>query len=170
MSDLPRDESLDESEAALVEAVNGRLEAMAGVLELAPGEALTLDELSALVYDPFPAPVRVAVSGKVLDREGFPGSFDSALTIPRLSLWSAYTRLSGRFIAPDLALALWRSDIDGIPVDLDALVALPRHAIATPDAAEIRRAIERDLVPASVYRVRWAPAASDTAPTPFDLP
>jgi hypothetical protein len=157
VSEVPEGETLTREEEPLVASVNEGIGNVGSVLDVAPGDALTLDELSSLVYDPFPAQTRITVPGKILDRDGFPGSFDSALSIPRFSLWSAYTRLSGRWLAPDLALELWRHDADGggTPIDLDVLAALPRHAGPVPDAAELKRAVELDLTPAPVYSVRW---------------
>ena len=158
VADVPDDEPLDEEETALVGAVDEGIGSLGGVLQPAPDEALTLDELSGLVHDPFPAEVRIAVPGKILESDGFLGRGEAALTIPRLSFWSAYVRLSGRWMTPDLALELWRHDQEGSrrPIDVEALAALPRRVSATPSAPEIRRAVERDLVPAPSYRVRWA--------------
>ena len=149
---------LTEDETALVGAIDERIGALLEVLQVAPGDALTLDEISGLVHDPFPAEVRVAVPGEILERDGFPGPSDAALTIPRLTLWSAYTRVSGRWIVPDLVLELWTNDRDngGRPIDAGLFASRPRRVSATPPAPEIRRAVERELAPASAYRVRWA--------------
>jgi hypothetical protein len=156
VSDAPEDEPLSEEEKALIGAVDERIGDLGDVLQIAPDEALTLDELSGLVHDPFPAEVHVGVPGKIVEREGFPG--DDDLTIPRLTVWSAYTRLSARWMAPDLALELWRHDREkgGRPIDVGALASLRRRVGVKPSAPEVRRAIERELTPASVYRVRWS--------------
>jgi len=158
VSEVPEGETLHRDEELLVEAVSQGIGNIGSVLDVAPGDALTLDEMSALVYDPFPAPTRITVPGKILDRDGFPGAFDGPLSIPRLSFWSAYTRLSGRWLAPDPALELWRHDADSgsAPIDVEALAAIPRRAGPAPDAAELRHAVELDLTPAPVYSVRWA--------------
>jgi hypothetical protein len=158
VSDVPDEDGLTEDETALDGAIDEGIGSLGEVLQVAPEEALTLDELSGLVYDPFPAEVRVAVPGEILERDGFPGRPDAALTIPRLTLWSAYTRVSGRWIVPDLALELWKHDREkgGRPIDVGLLASRPRRVSATLQAPEIRRAVERDLAPASVYRVRWA--------------
>jgi len=58
-------------ERALVEAVDDAREAVAAVLAVPEGEAETLDELSRLVYDPFPARVTVVLPGPPLEVEGF---------------------------------------------------------------------------------------------------
>jgi hypothetical protein len=156
VSEVPEGDSLTRDEEALVDAVNEGIGAIGSVLDVAPGDGLTLDEMSALVYDP----TRITVPGKILERDGFPGSFDAALSIPRFSLWSAYARLSGRWLAPDLALELWRHDADAgeTPIELDVLAAMPRYVVSVPGAAELRRAVELDLTPAPAYVVRWARA------------
>jgi len=135
-----------------------------------PGEPFTLDEISRFVYDPFPAPIRVTVRGEILEREGFAGQAGSALQIPVFSIWSSYERLEGRWFAPDPALALWRDDAakTGHPFDIDAFLAMPRRAGVAPTTGEVRGAIENQLRPRPVYRVRWTPGAKDDAPLPFD--
>jgi hypothetical protein len=163
-------ETLTEDESVLVEAVNEAISALGSVLAPAPGEPFTLDEISRLVYDPFPAPIRVTVSGEIVEREGFAGQPGSALQIPVLSIWSAYERLEGRWFSPDPALALWRNDLakNGKEFDLEAFLAMPRRAGVAPTTGEVRGAIENQLKPQPVYRVRWTPAAKDEAGLPFD--
>jgi hypothetical protein len=163
-------ETLTEDESALVEKVNDAISAIGTVLDPAPGEPYTLDEISRLVYDPFPAPVRLSVPGTILEREGYPGEIGSALQIPVYSIWSAFERLEGRWFSPDPALALWRNDLakKGQEFDLDGFLALPRRAGVAPTAGEVRGAIEGQLRPAPVYRVRWTPSANDDAGLPFD--
>jgi hypothetical protein len=163
-------ESLTDEESALVEKINDASSALVSVLEPAPGEPYTIDEVSRLVYDPFPAPMRVSVSGEIVEREGFPGELGSVLNIPMFSIWSAFERLEGRWFSPDPALAMWRDDIakTGKPFDLDAFLAIPRRADVAPTASEVRGAIENQLRPEPVYRVRWTPVAKDDDGLPFD--
>ena len=154
-----------EEEMVLVSRINDAMGTLTVILEPVAGEAFTLDELSRLVYDPFPAAMRVTVRGAILEREGYPGDLAADLRIPMLSLWSAYERLEARWFSPDPLLALWRHDVakTGEPFDLDAFVALPRHATIAPTASEVRNSVEQQLTPAPVYRVRFAPASSDAA-------
>jgi hypothetical protein len=161
---------LTEDESVLVDRVNDAIGALVAVLDPAPGESHTLDEISRLVYDPFPARVRVRVPGEVIEREGFPGEPGSALQIPVFSIWSAYARLEGRWFSPDPALALWRNDLakSGREFDLEAFLAVPRRADASPTADEVRGAIENNLKPDPVYRVRFVPPLKDDAALPFD--
>jgi hypothetical protein len=164
-------EQLTEDESALVERVNDAIGTIIAVFDAVPGEPYTLDEVSRLVYDPFPAPLRVTVPGTIVEREGFPGELNSVLRIPTFSIWSAFERLEDRWFSPDPALAMWRDDIakTGRQFDLDAFLAIPRRAAVPPTADEVRGAIENQLKPEPVYRVRFTPAGAekDKAGLPF---
>jgi hypothetical protein len=74
-------------------------------------------------------------------------------------------------MAPDPLLSFLRAQRDRKrPFELDAFAALPRRAESPPDAAAVRKELERWLAPAPVYRVAWTPAEpppGDDAP-PFD--
>ena len=163
-------EKFTDEESALTTRLNDAIGAIGVVLDPAPGEPYTIDEISRLVHDPFPAPMRVTVPGEIVEREGFPGELKSALEIPVFSIWSAFERLEGRWISPDPALAMWRDDIakTGKPFDLDAFLAIPRRAAIVPTEDEVRGAIANQLRPAPVYRVRWTPAEKDDTGLPFD--
>ncbi len=164
------DEKLTEEESALEKNVDDAISAVSIVLDPAPGEPYTIDEISRLVYDPFPAPMRVTVPGEVVEREGYPGELKSPLQIPVFSIWSAFERLEGRWFSPDPALAMWRHDIakTGKPFDLDAFLAIPRRAAVSPTDDEVRAAIENQLKPEPVYRVRWTPNVTEEEAWPFD--
>ena len=162
---------LTDEESALVEKVNDAITSLGAVLDPAPSEAYTIDEISRLGYDPFPAPMRVKVSGEIVEREGFPGKLDAELRIPVFSIWSAFERLEGRWFHPDPALTIWRDDIakTGKNFDLDAFLALPRRAVSVaPTQLDVRAAIDNELKPEAVYRVRWTPAEAEDEALPFD--
>jgi hypothetical protein len=169
LATLPEGEKLSEEEARLTKAVDGTMSECGSVLDAPADEAYTIDELSRMVYDPFPAPVRVVVPGTIVEREGFPGDLGAPLAIPVASFWSAFARLDGRWAAPDIALAAWRHDLagSGKEFDLEAFLAIPRRA-SRPSADDVQEAIEGQLRPAPVYRVRWTPAEKDAVPLPFD--
>jgi hypothetical protein len=160
LSDKTDDSALspegDELASAVEEAMNQV------VLALWPGEhdAYTLDEHSRRVYDCFPAPTTVVVSGTILEREGFPGELSEPLRIPERSLWSALLRLEGRWVSPDPLLESWRADVSGRLLDSGEFAALPRRVAPPPTAGDVKRAIEAELRPPAVYRVRWKPAPS----------
>ena len=162
--DVKTDEGeLTDEESALVASVNDAIGALGSVLEPDAGEPYTLDETSRLVYDPFPAPVLVAVDGEIVERDGFSGDLASPLRIPAFSIWSAFERLEGRWLSPDPALAIWRHDLadTALPFDLEAFVALSRRAGAIPTATEVRTELEKRLRPSDAYRVRWTPTAPE---------
>jgi hypothetical protein len=161
-------ETLADDESELVESVNDAINTLGAVLDPAPGEPYTIDEISRLVHDPFPASLRVTVPGEIVEREGFPGELTSDLRVPVFSLWSAFERLEGRWFSPDPALAIWRDDLakTGKPFDLETFLTIPRRAAAAPTDGEVRRAIDHQLEPEPVYRVRYTPAADAAAAAP----
>ena len=152
------DPTLSPEEEELAAAVAEAMNQVASALWPAEREAYTLDELSRLVYDSFPAPTTVVVSGTILEREGFPGDLTAPLRIPERSLWSALERLEGRWVSPDPLLQAWRADVSGQIPDAGQIAALPRRVASIPTAADVRRAIEAELRPAAFYRVRWTPS------------
>lgn len=165
---------LEEGEAELVARVDDAMGSITAVFGVEDDDAWTLDELSRLVFDPFPAPVRIVVPGKVLEREGFSGPVGAPLEIPGFSLWTAFASLEGRWVSPDPLVALFHHDQSnrGKAFDLPAFVAAPRRAGSAPDAEEVSAAVASRLRPAPVYRVRWStvewsePAVED----PFEEP
>ena len=149
--------TLDEREAALVEAVKDDIDEAVRVLEVADGEVYTINELSHLVFDPFPARLTVRLAVAPLESEGFTREPDGTLAVAGLGLWEAFESLEGRWLDPDPLLTYVRRQREpSRPFDLDGFVALPRHAGAAPDAGEVRAAIVHLLTPAPLYRASWA--------------
>lgn len=150
-------------ERALVERLEEARDRVYDVLSVPEGEAETLDGLSRLVYDPFPAWMTVALPGAPLDVEGFE-AHGATLEVGGLGLWAALERLEGRWLAPDPALVTIRSMRGPDPerFDFEAFLAAPRHAAdPAPDALGVRRAIEESLRPAPVYRAVWRLPSTD---------
>ncbi|HEX6203224.1 MAG TPA: hypothetical protein VF100_09495, partial [Thermoanaerobaculia bacterium] len=138
------------------------MEAVTAVLAVPKDDAFTLDELARLVYDPFPARLRVTVPGAVGRLEGFVRDGDGGFVVPGLGLWDAYAALEGRWLAPDPAL-LWAEisrsqDGGGPPGDGDAEdeEERPRRLAPPPSELEVRRSIEAGLRPAPVYSIAWS--------------
>ena len=149
-------ESLDEREAALVKAVEGDIDEAVQVFDVADDEVYTVNELSHLVYDPFPARVEVHLTGAPVESEGFRRDAGGALVVPGLGLWEAFEDLEGRWLEPDPLLTVVRAQRNhSRPFDLDAFVPLPRRASPPADAGEVRAEVVRLLTPASAYRVVW---------------
>lgn len=149
-------EPLDDREAALVKAVADEIDEAVQIFDVAESDVYTVNELSHLVFDPFPARVAVHLSGSLLESEGFQRGPDGTLAIPGLGLWEAFEALEGRWLEPDPLLTVVRTQRDRLRrFDLDAFVAAPRRAAAPAGADEVRAEIVRLLTPAALYRVSW---------------
>jgi hypothetical protein len=150
-------EELEEREAALVGAVDGDVSEAVRVFDLAEGEAYTVNELSHLVFDPFPGRVIVHTASAPEEVEGFARLPDGSLEIPGLGLWEAFAALAGRWLEPDPLLTIVEHQRDrSRPFDLDAFISLPRRSAPPADGAAVRTALARLLAPAPVYRAVWA--------------
>lgn len=159
-------ESLDEPTDEEV-VIIGRLdEAMRQVTDvlLVPEKAeYSPDEVSHLVYDPFPARLTVKLPGPPLETEGFQidnGGTGGTLSVAGMGLWEALRSLEGRWLSPDPVLFYVASARQGqeAKIDLDSFIRRPRQAAPPhhfPTAEEVRAAIEVRLRPAPLYRVSW---------------
>jgi hypothetical protein len=162
-------EDLPAEEARRVEATTQAMEEVLAVLAVGSGESYSLDELSRLVFDPFPARLTVALPSPAVEQEGFVPGSDGTLAVPGLSLWEALRALEGRWLSPDPALLTAAHLASGKPLDLDGVLAGGRSATAPPEAEEVRRALLEGLAPASLYRAAWRTAApGEEDDTPFD--
>jgi hypothetical protein len=146
------------------EASNG----LAELLNVSGGEAYTLDELSRLVYDPFPAPVTIEVAGDVLESEGFVSGGEGRFATQRHSLWDALSILSERWVTPlpmVAVVAALRAAPSPDEVDeeslLESVLAAPRWVNYVPDEAEVRAAIIQQLRPPKYYLMRWSLPAGE---------
>lgn len=158
---------LSAEERKRVQRVGDAMEKVFDVLLIPKGQDRSLDELSHLVYDPFPAPLSILLPGEALEVEGFQESGDEekVWTVDSPGLWTALRSLEERWIAPDPVMIYVAHRQDGA-LDLDELVETPRRsARPLPDSLEVRRAIEEKLKPSSpVYRAVWQalpPAEAD---------
>jgi hypothetical protein len=162
-------EPLTEDELARIQRLHEAMEEVMAILLVPEGEDHSPDELSHLVYDPFPARLTVRLLGRPLESpEGFALDPDGkTLVAVGPGLWTALRSLESRWLAPDpvLLYAERGGQSDKNPLDLDAVAALPRHAEPAPSADEVRGAIEERLVPAPFYKVTFAvqPDAEPTA-------
>jgi hypothetical protein len=154
-----RREQLSAEEEPLVEAVEEAMEAAWEVLLVSAEEAHSINELSRLAYDPFPARTTVGVEGEVAETEGFEAGPEGELRVPTVSFWDALTDLRGVWLEPD-PLLLYVARVGGVTgspgenLELAAVVAHDRrHAAPPPRPDEIRTALESRLVPEPVYRV-----------------
>lgn len=150
---------LSDEEEVQVAVLEEAMQAVLGVLVVEGGEAHTLNELSHLVYDPFPAALTVEVPGEILEVEGFVADEgESVLKVPGLGLWAALAALEGWWLAPDPALAYARLIQDSdeeIRAGVAAFAAAPRHVEPAPDPTEVRAVLDELLRPQPSYRVVW---------------
>jgi len=153
-------EPLNEDELARIEQLHEAMEQVMAVLLVAEGADHSPDELSHLVYDPFPAHLTVRLPGPRLEEpEGFAVDPDGKMLVAAgPGLWSALRSLEGRWLAPDPVLLYVRRKLrdQKVSLDLDAFIAVPRRAEPAPSADEVRTAIEERLEPTSLYRVTFA--------------
>lgn len=157
---IPEEETgeLTAEEKKKVERVSQAMERVLDVLLIPKGQDRSLDELSHLVYDPFPAPLSIQLPDEPLEIEGFEKSGDEekVWTVDSPGLWTALRSLDERWIAPDPVLIYVAHRKEGV-LDLEELAEAPRNVVLPlPNSLEVRRAIEERLAPASpVYRVVW---------------
>lgn len=163
-------ESLPEDDARTLEKLTPEEEKIVGRMDDATGMVLSVlvvpdngsyspDEVSHLVYDPFPARLAVKLPGAPLSVEGFLAGEKGALSVPSLGLWEALKSLEGRWLSPDPAVFYVAGSQDGHEkIDLDLFLRKPRQAAPAhllPSVEEVRAAIEERLRPAPVYRAAW---------------
>ena len=153
---------LEPVEENLVVRVTDAMEEVAFALMVPSGQAFSLNELTRLVYDPFPARLTITVAGDALGSEGFEAGADF-FERPPVDAWNALRSLEGRWIVPDLVTAAAAPAPDDRQPDPDVLAfaSIPRRYFPPPDAAEVESAIVAGLVPEEMLRLVWRPPAAD---------
>ena len=151
-------------ETRLVEGLRDAMRKVWQPLEVADGEAFTLDELSHRVWDPFPAPVEIRLPGPAIEVEGF--EQQAGLLVARgPGLWRALERLEGRWLAPDPVLAFVReSRKKKSAFDLESFVNEPRKAASPPSAGNVQKAMQAELAGAPEFRVTFRVATDGDEP------
>jgi len=138
------------------------VETFLGVMEIAgqtEGGAESLDQLTRLVYDPFPADFAVAIEGRVLAFEGFVEKADGSFAVPPLGLEHALVALERVWVQPPLLTTyerLERLDEEAAPT-VKEFARARRTVAALPTAREVSEALEEALAPEPEYRLRWRP-------------
>jgi hypothetical protein len=146
-----------DEEKQIVSNVSDSMSAIASVLVPNESEPYTPNELSRLVFDPFPGDISVTVPGEVEHVEGFERKGERRVAVRRIALWDIGSDLSGRWVSPDL-LAPWVAMKQGEKIDLDAIVRAQRKSGDAPGPDQVRKLVLAQLQPAPVYRVRWRTA------------
>jgi hypothetical protein len=151
-------------EERLVKDVKRSMEAVAEALQVEDATAFSLNELSRLVYDPFPARLTVVVDGDVLANRGFE-TVGGAFERPQVDAWNAFRALEGRWLAPDVVTAA----VSPAPEDQQPepeparFAAVPRWHGAAPSPDEVAAALIDNLRPEDELVLQWrpSPAAGD---------
>jgi hypothetical protein len=156
---------LSAEEKRKLDRLDSAMERVLAVLAVPEGAAYSPDEVSRLIYDPFPARLTLKLPGDPLSLEGFLPGADGALTAASLGLWDSLRGLEGRWLAPDPVFFYVESaQAEGADVDLDTFLAKPRRSQPPSSAGEVRAAIEARLKPAPLYRVSWKIRPEDETP------
>ena len=155
--------ALTESESSLTGAAEKAANAMIAVLTVPQGEAFTHDEISQLVFDPFPGPVTVEITGRVEAVAGFLQETESRFSIPQLGLWAAIESLQDRWVSPlpvvEAVRVFQESEETGEEPDegglLEQVLSNPRHVESVPRKSEILSALEAAMRPEESYKIEW---------------
>lgn len=89
-----------------------------------------------------------------METEGFEME-ENSFVVPRNGLWEGFHRLRSRWATPD-PLTIWvDAAMSGSKVELDEITQISRTLKNVPSDSEVREALEEQLRPRSLYRVRW---------------
>lgn len=151
-------------EQRLVDRLGKAMEEVLDILLVPRGADHSPDEISRLVYDPFPARLTVSLPGPPLEAEGFEkGQGDREFTVPSLGLWEALRSLESRWVSPNPVLVYMESRGED-SFDLESFLSQPRRAEPTPAAKEVRQALAAQLSPQPFYRLTWTVEPGDETP------
>lgn len=155
----PPSEPTDE-EQPLIEAAKNSMSDLTKIFDVPPDSAYSPDELFHLVFDPFPAQVRVRTPGKILEVEGFTAASENSVVAPDAGLYGSFKSLEGRWLSPDPFVAYVEQGRHGggRTFDIASFAARERIFSMAPTAHTVREALEDRLGAAPVYRVKWSTA------------
>jgi hypothetical protein len=155
---------LAEDEEKIVVALKDRMGDVWSVLFVDEEQDFSLNEISSLVFDPFPANLSVRVPAKILEHEGFETSADQSIRVPQLTLWGALLAMRDRWMTPDplMTKVEHARSSGGKPLSLAAFLTQERRVQAVPSSADVKAALTEGLKARVRYRVRW----SDPEPAP----
>ncbi len=145
---------LTEVEEGLVQNAKDTMETVADALMVPDGAAYSPNELSRLVYDPFPTRLTVSIRGRILDVAGFREGDGFVERLP-VDLWQALVSLEGRWLSPDPVTAAVLPDAELPEIDPVAFAGLPRWHSEPPGAAEVADGLTAQLVPPDVCAIQW---------------
>lgn len=117
-------------------------------------DTATLDRDFELVFNPFPAELKVALQGNITAIEGFTRLPDRVVAVKIPTALEAVSMLEGRWITPDPLAAALSSEKSSAEIAAQ-LAAAPRHTESVTTPSEIADALKEKMRPAPRYRVRW---------------
>ena len=165
---LPR---LRDLEIELIERVVAAGEPLIEIFEVPKDDSFTLQELSRLVFDPFPGVVTAKPDGVVVEAVGFVEG-GGGYRIPSLDLWSAYRALDGLFVSPDPLVFLLETQQDDFGCDenddpcrnsarVAAFLQSGSWRASPGSSTLIQQALEAELRPLDEYRLVWIRGGAD---------
>jgi len=151
-------EELDAEETDLMDAVGRATDRLTSIVETKPTSAWSLEEISSRVNDPFPASIVVMPGGPVLELEGFEqDDATGGIRVPRVSLWTAFEAVRGRWLSPDplVALAMNARLNPAEEISPELMAAEPRTSRPPRDWEEVLAELSGRLTTPDSYRARW---------------
>jgi hypothetical protein len=150
---------ISEDETSLVNGVRSSIDRM---LANNDDATATLDRDFDFVFNPFPADLKVVVTGEITALEGFTRT-DRILNVKLPDALEAVGMLEGRWITPDPLAAAFNAPKDASAEDLAASISTQRRrAEPVVTASDVAAALMQKMRPAATYRVRWVPKKTAT--------
>lgn len=143
---------LSQRERSMTDAVRNAAQGLLDTNDLHPN----VDEIFDLVYNSFPAQLKILIKGQTLAAEGFSKTDSETYEVKTMSAAEAVASLEGRWIAPDPLALAYGPNAKKDAAELVAIIASePRHADPVVSETEIAAAIVERMRPAPRYRLRW---------------
>ena len=143
---------ISEKERPLVDGVRSAIDTMTS----GQSDTATLDRDFDFVFNPFPAELKVVVTGDALAVEGFAKMPEHAFVAKMPTALEAVAMLEGRWITPDPLAAAFAAPENAKSEEIAAsLAAQPRHAEPVVTASDVASALMEKMRPAPRYRLRW---------------
>jgi len=152
------EDELTAEEQELLDLAQTAMDRVIEVFATGEDRSYSLEELSSLVNDPFPAAVSIHPAGKVISLTGFePDENGTLLRVPRASLWSAVDSLRGHWLSPDpLAVVVesGRDESRELPSS-EAMASLTRHVDPPRDGNVVWEELQARMAVPSTLRATW---------------
>ena len=158
--------SLSAREKTIIERYEKAETTVAEVFDTPKDTAYSAQELSRLVYDPYPVHMLLtltdtssrAIVRKPILVEGLEPHGEFAWQIPRTSLWDTFCRLEGQWISPDPLLAKVVFTLDAKDKEYFEVDSFSRQEFAVlqvPTTESVKREILNGLRPPNISQITW---------------